>query len=255
MKRRRPRRTRKNKIYTNFLSEESTSIQIENGENSLEVAAVKKHSKRIFTSSNIHKKPKPDRKSNSKGKSKTENGESVSPEKEKQDPEQKKFPVYIRKQEALKLLENQPKDNPTFVDGYIRINMKFYRHAYVSVPGNEMDILIVGIRDRNRALEGDFVVVSINPEDKWYKHSTNEIQKTGVIVCILEKNHPRKTIGFIKKHQSEIIFQPRDSRIPFMKIINTHILPQTFHDNPKIFENTLFLAKIIFWIKPGFALG
>jgi hypothetical protein len=29
------------------------------------------------------------------------------------------------------------------------------------------DILIEGVRDRNRALEGDEVVVKLNPESKW----------------------------------------------------------------------------------------
>lgn len=251
-KKKRIRKPKKNKIFTNSLTEES-SIQTEDGENSLESVTIKKHSKRVFTSSNLRKKSNAEKKSNSEAKS--ENGQSPSSSKEKKDPEKDKFPAYIGKKDVLQLLKNQPKDNPNLVEGYIRINMKFYKHAYVSVAGNEMDILIVGIRDRNRALEGDLVVVSINPEDKWHTHSTNEIQKTGVIVSILEKNHPRKAIGFIKKHQSGIIFQPRDSRVPYMKIINPQILPQTFHENPKSMENTLFLAKINFWNKPGSAFG
>ncbi|KAG8286940.1 DIS3-like exonuclease 2 [Homalodisca vitripennis] len=53
------------------------------------------------------------------------------------------------------------------VAGPIRINPRCYKEAYIPSEGDEKDIMIEGLKDRNRALEGDEVVVLINPPDAW----------------------------------------------------------------------------------------
>jgi exoribonuclease R len=47
------------------------------------------------------------------------------------------------------------------------VNPKKRRHAYVSVAGLRVDILIDGEKDRNRAFHGDFVCVELHGEQDW----------------------------------------------------------------------------------------
>jgi exoribonuclease R len=53
--------------------------------------------------------------------------------------------------------------------GTLRINQRNYEEAYVDNPeGNDqVDILILGIHDRNRALHGDVVVVRVKDRSHW----------------------------------------------------------------------------------------
>ncbi|XP_035214589.1 DIS3-like exonuclease 2 [Stegodyphus dumicola] len=54
-----------------------------------------------------------------------------------------------------------------FIEGALRINPRNYEDAYVNAPDGKMDIYIGGMKDRNRALNGDIVVVQINPKQEW----------------------------------------------------------------------------------------
>ncbi|XP_054711205.1 DIS3-like exonuclease 2 [Uloborus diversus] len=54
-----------------------------------------------------------------------------------------------------------------FIEGALRINPRNYEDAYVSAPDGKMDIYIGGMQNRNRALNGDVVVVQINPKQEW----------------------------------------------------------------------------------------
>ncbi|XP_033211110.1 DIS3-like exonuclease 2 isoform X2 [Belonocnema kinseyi] len=256
-------RWRKKKGSENLI-EESTSVEVQGTENvSGEVVTVKTLATKTFSKSKAEGKSKSEKKSKDDGKSsgkksraenETEDPSSSEQEKNKKS-ERDKFPPSIPVQEARELLEKQPKDNPTYIEGNIRINMKFSKHAYLSMSGGAMDILIIGARDRNRALEGDLVVVCINPEEKWFKHPSEEVQRTGVVVSILEKVHPRKTVGFIKQQQNGVLFYPRDSRTPLLRILNPQLLPPAFSHNPDSFKEILFLADIVFWKKPFYAFG
>merc|ERR1719494_1409822 len=54
--------------------------------------------------------------------------------------------------------------------GALRVNIRNYKESYIAspVPG-ERDVCIDGILDRNRAMNGDVVVVQLNPKEKWRK--------------------------------------------------------------------------------------
>lgn len=54
-----------------------------------------------------------------------------------------------------------------FIEGALRINPRNYEDAYVNSPDGKMDIYIGGMQNRNRALNGDSVVVQINPKQEW----------------------------------------------------------------------------------------
>ncbi|XP_020288243.1 DIS3-like exonuclease 2 [Pseudomyrmex gracilis] len=136
----------------------------------------------------------------------------------------KTFENYISKTKIKKLLRTQKPDNLRYVTGNIRINPTNAKYAFLSLK-DERDLVIVGLYDRNRALEGDLVVASVYPEKDWKLFSDGTVQKTGKVVSILKKIHPRTAIGVMHKQNvknNAIIITPRDFRIPRVKIsLNT----------------------------------
>uniref|UniRef100_A0AAQ5ZSR6 DIS3-like exonuclease 2 n=1 Tax=Amphiprion ocellaris TaxID=80972 RepID=A0AAQ5ZSR6_AMPOC len=53
------------------------------------------------------------------------------------------------------------------IQGQIRINPKKYHEAFIPSPDDTRDIFLDGIVARNRALNGDVVVVQILPQEQW----------------------------------------------------------------------------------------
>ncbi|XP_068618239.1 DIS3-like exonuclease 2 [Battus philenor] len=169
----------------------------------------------------------------------------------KKDLEEKSFEPYLKAEEV----DTGLKDN-TLVEGILRINPKQFQHAYVSSSDRSLqDILIDGIRNRNRALEGDVVIVQIlnQPDD-----SEESKQKKGKVVYIKEKVHTRTCIGLLKlmpdKNRQRALFVPRDHRVPRLNIPFT-CWPDNFYVEAKSYENTLFLAEIDNWNDTRFAVG
>lgn len=80
--------------------------------------------------------------------------------------EEKRFDAYMSAEEVEVGLKNL-----TLFEGVLRINPKQFQHAYIStLDRDEQDVFIDGLRNRNRALEGDVVVVmlieGISEDDK-----------------------------------------------------------------------------------------
>lgn len=145
----------------------------------------------------------------------------------------------------LNILEKQLLDGIQYVKGNLRVNPFCYKYAYLRL-NNERDLLITGIPNRNRAFEGDLVVASVNPEKFWHKCPDGEVQKTGKIVCILEKVHSRRAVGCLKKQGSLLMFYPKDQRIPLVDILPESV-PPLYHDQPELYKNTVFLVNIDSW--------
>ncbi|KAJ8356814.1 hypothetical protein SKAU_G00196080 [Synaphobranchus kaupii] len=53
------------------------------------------------------------------------------------------------------------------IQGQLRINPKKYHEAFIPAPDGMRDIFLDGIVARNRALNGDVVVVKVLPRDQW----------------------------------------------------------------------------------------
>lgn len=55
------------------------------------------------------------------------------------------------------------------IQGSLRVNQRNFEESYIDNPeGNDqMDLLIYGLQDRNRALHGDVVVVRIKQRNQW----------------------------------------------------------------------------------------
>ncbi|XP_050352062.1 DIS3-like exonuclease 2 [Nymphalis io] len=172
------------------------------------------------------------------------------------DNDDKKFNPYISLEEVELGLQNN-----TLLEGVLRINPKQFQHAYVSsTDRSEQDVLIDGIKNRNRALEGDVVIVQYIDNENEENTDSNEEnkQKRGKVVFIKEKVHTRSCIGKLKlmpdKNRQRALFVPRDYRIPRLNITFTN-WPDNFYRDSKSYENTLFSAKIIDWFDVRFALG
>ncbi|KAF6202793.1 hypothetical protein GE061_003196 [Apolygus lucorum] len=142
----------------------------------------------------------------------------------------------------------------TLIKGEIRINAKNYKECYINNPDDKKDILISGTIDRNRALEGDIVVVELKSDEECAP--TPPLQKMGRVVYILEKVHSRVCVGYLSKIREKdyATLCPRDSRIPRLLIpmttVSMHIV-----QNPEAYESVLFKAKIVTWDTPNFAQG
>ncbi|XP_051855563.1 DIS3-like exonuclease 2 [Antechinus flavipes] len=63
------------------------------------------------------------------------------------------------------------------IQGVLRINPKKYHEAFIPSPDGTRDIFIDGVVARNRALNGDLVVVELLPKDRWKVIKTDDSDK------------------------------------------------------------------------------
>ena len=54
-----------------------------------------------------------------------------------------------------------------FFKGVVRTNPRFKQRAYVSIPELNMDVVVKGFRLMNRAMDGDTVLVELDPVQHW----------------------------------------------------------------------------------------
>lgn len=200
-------------------------------------------SKSTANQENVDRKPSPKKKTNNTNmKKKDQNGDD------------KKFELYMPIAEVTLGLQNN-----TLIEGVIRINPKQFQHAYVSsTDREEQDVLIDGIKNRNRALEGDVVVVQMINDIEVEENPDQNKQRKSKVVYIKEKVHNRTCIGNLKlmsdKNRQKALFVPRDHRVPRLNIPFVY-WPDNFYHEEKKYENTLFLAIIIDWSDTRFAVG
>ncbi|XP_011696304.1 PREDICTED: DIS3-like exonuclease 2 [Wasmannia auropunctata] len=140
-----------------------------------------------------------------------------------------------------------------YVKGNLRINPFAQKYAYLRLNNEERDLLIIGSQSRNRAFEGDLVVACVNPEHLWRNCTDGELQKTGHVVCILEKVHSRKAVGYLKRQESRLLFYPKDQRIPLVEILLESV-PALYFEQPELCKNTMFFVNIDLWERP-YAFG
>ncbi|XP_018418844.1 PREDICTED: DIS3-like exonuclease 2 [Nanorana parkeri] len=72
------------------------------------------------------------------------------------------FEVYMDKDEVSAGLKRGE-----LIQGSLRINPKKFHEAFLPSPDGLRDLFIDGVVSRNRALNGDVVVVKLLPKDKW----------------------------------------------------------------------------------------
>ncbi|XP_053511231.1 DIS3-like exonuclease 2 isoform X3 [Artibeus jamaicensis] len=72
------------------------------------------------------------------------------------------FENYMSKEDVSEGLKKG-----TLIQGVLRINPKKFHEAFIPSPDGDRDIFIDGVVARNRALNGDLVVVKLLPEEQW----------------------------------------------------------------------------------------
>ncbi|XP_058155876.1 DIS3-like exonuclease 2 [Dasypus novemcinctus] len=72
------------------------------------------------------------------------------------------FETYMSKEDVSEGLKRG-----TLIQGVLRINPKKFHEAFIPSPEGDRDIFIDGVVARNRALNGDLVVVELLPEGQW----------------------------------------------------------------------------------------
>nr|CAH7755922.1 unnamed protein product [Callosobruchus chinensis] len=159
------------------------------------------------------------------------------------------FPDYMSKEDVETGLANG-----TLIRGFVRINPKNFKDSYVSNEDTTLaDYYLTSLLDRNRALEGDEVVLQLKPESEWL-----DGQKTARVVFIKDMVHSRVVIGSLKpsakKNSDYALLHPRDKRCPLLRIPETN-LPNFFKEKPDQFDNIIFVAKILKWNVPMYAQG
>jgi DIS3-like exonuclease 2 len=133
--------------------------------------------------------------------------------------------------------------------GIIRINPRCYTDAFIDDPQGGPDIFIEGMRSRNTALEGDLVLVRLNPQSEWKTNpmKNNVVQKTGSVVRIIKRNHPGVAGGYLKKFsETHALFSPIDSKVPRM-LIDLRQCPPDFTSQPDRYKDVLFVAQMEHW--------
>ncbi|CAG9812919.1 unnamed protein product [Phaedon cochleariae] len=159
------------------------------------------------------------------------------------------FPDYISQENAVSGLRDGD-----LVKGVVRINPKNSQDSYVSNDdSSKADYYLTSVLDRNRALEGDEVILQMKPKNEWVDGKI-----TVQVVYITQKVHSRLAVGILKARKSKnaeyAIFHPRDKRIPSIRIPESH-WPNGFKDDPKKYANILCMAKILRWTVPSYASG
>ncbi|BFU23029.1 exosome complex exonuclease, putative [Entamoeba histolytica HM-1:IMSS-B] len=150
------------------------------------------------------------------------------------------YPNHLTKEEITRLISEKK-----LVQGSVRMNRFNFKEATVYTTEKE-EILVSGLEDINRAVEGDIVALQLLPKDQWKKEShtiNNDYEKnekeinntvhmdnamevegkpTGKIVGIIKRNW-KPLPGYIKQESSgsystNLLFLPTDKRFPPIRI-------------------------------------
>uniref|UniRef100_A0A8C2PPV5 DIS3-like exonuclease 2 n=1 Tax=Cyprinus carpio TaxID=7962 RepID=A0A8C2PPV5_CYPCA len=141
------------------------------------------------------------------------------------------------------------------IKGVLRINPKKYKEAFVPSPDGSADIFLDGIAARNRALNGDVVVVKVLPPEQWKVLYQNSFcferayaSRQRPVVIIFEQKHSRAASGFLKflPNKNFAMFSPVDHRIPRVNVPLVDC-PADFVSRPGDYENVLFICRITHW--------
>lgn len=153
---------------------------------------------------------------------------------------------YMQLDDVIKGLESGE-----LFEGYIRISQKCTNEAYVPSPDKSKDILLNSIKARNRALDGDKVAVRILDKSEWRNPDTEDCQRTGEVVFILDRKENRVVVGTLLVDRGILhrysTLVPRDCRIPRL-LIDTSVWPSPIHLRDGTKESKeLFYALLPSW--------
>lgn len=100
------------------------------------------------------------------------------------------------------------------LQGEVRVNQKNYEEAYISLPDGGNDILILGLKDRNRALNGDVVALQLKPHSEWkvINEIRTEAKPSTPNACCISTGKSTDTM-MVKCETSEFVVSKNSSQI------------------------------------------
>ena len=157
--------------------------------------------------------------------------------------------VKTDEEESKKLLKDNNLKSRKINNHQAQINnSQFQKRNDMSVKKKNMNVANV---DEVRTVPS---VSQVQRLPNWTKF----VQRTGSVVHILEKKHNRLGAGALKvfadKNANFALFSPTDNRVPRMKIPMKQC-PPDFLQRSQDYANRIFLARIVQWKEPKFALG
>uniref|UniRef100_A0A7N8Y1A7 DIS3-like exonuclease 2 n=1 Tax=Mastacembelus armatus TaxID=205130 RepID=A0A7N8Y1A7_9TELE len=142
------------------------------------------------------------------------------------------------------------------IQGQLRINPKKYNEAFIPSPDDTWDIFLDGIVARNRALNGDIVVVQVLPREQWKVNCTSPYAKLLTFIWLLYNKPPpniperiqRAVTGFLKflPDKRFAMFSPVDHRVPRINV-PLDDCPENFSSRHGDYNTTLFICRITDW--------
>ncbi|ORY85672.1 hypothetical protein BCR37DRAFT_412363 [Protomyces lactucae-debilis] len=183
------------------------------------------------------------------------------------------FDAYISKDAALEGV-----DSGKFHKGTLRISPKARKDAWVSITTKAVndDFLIEGDRARNRALNGDEVIIEVvqaqgNASTTNGNAANHEGRTRAKVVHIIASRPLARIAGIIRppgwdisskelderaiianqEHARTFFFQPQDNRVPFI-VLHQQDLPSELQGRNWVHnilqkQKTLYAARIIVW--------
>ncbi|XP_067310498.1 DIS3-like exonuclease 2 isoform X1 [Pseudorasbora parva] len=106
------------------------------------------------------------------------------------------------------------------IQGALRINPKKYKEAFVPSPDGSADIFLDGITARNRALNGDVVVVKVLPPEQWKAVSGDINERTPASQNAA--NAPDVIVEAHYNEDDEVISKMKNARLHDKASITTH---------------------------------
>ncbi|XP_053567888.1 DIS3-like exonuclease 2 [Bombina bombina] len=112
------------------------------------------------------------------------------------------FETYMLKEDvAAELKRGQ------LIQGSLRINPKKFHEAFLPSPDGLRDIFIDGVVSRNRALNGDVVVVKLLPREQWKVIKSDASDSDGVAVRCQPQQSPSLQCGNDEAGSPDVIIE------------------------------------------------
>ncbi|KAH9155463.1 hypothetical protein AeRB84_002560 [Aphanomyces euteiches] len=115
-------------------------------------------------------------------------------------------------------------DSGKFVVGNLRINKQNRQDGYVTVSGLDRDVHIDGIKNQNRALDGDTVVLSILPQRAWRTREVKAAISTSASISLAPSTNFSSTLQALWNPQIKAVEKaPKEAPVQAIEL-QEHIL-------------------------------
>lgn len=65
--------------------------------------------------------------------------------------------------------------NGTLFEGILRVSQNNRRRAFVTINDINVDVMVDGLQQQNRAFDGDTIIIELLEPSKWTEYASNNI--------------------------------------------------------------------------------